>query len=67
MNILRYALNELNRRRARTLINIFGYSLAIASMIVLVGLLLASKSGSAKILDHTGTHFVVFSPANMAS
>jgi putative ABC transport system permease protein len=31
-------------------------------MIVLVGILLAAKQGSAKILDHTGTHFVVFSP-----
>ena len=67
MDILRYALCELGRRKARTIINILGYSLAVTSMIVLVGILLASKEGSTKILDHTGTHFVVFSPANMAS
>lgn len=67
MSTLRYAFNELSRRKARTLINIFGYSLAVASMVVLVGMLLAVRKGSAKILDHTGTHFVIFSPANMAS
>lgn len=41
---------------------VLGYTLAVTSMIVLVCILLAARQGSAKILDHTGTHFVVFSP-----
>jgi putative ABC transport system permease protein len=61
-DIFHYALCELRRRKARTLMCVTGYTLAVSSMIVLVGVLLAAKQGSAKILDHTGTHFVVFSP-----
>jgi len=34
---------------------------------VLVGILQVSGQGSAEILDHTGTHFVAFSPADMAA
>jgi hypothetical protein len=36
-------------------------------MMVLVGILQASGRSGAGILDHTGTHFVAFSPADMAS
>ncbi len=43
------------------------YALAVSSMVVLVGILQVSQQGSADILDHTGTHFVAFSPADMAA
>ena len=64
---LHYAWCELRRRRARTLTTVLGYALTVSSMMVLVGILQVSGQGSAGILDHTGTHFVAFSPADMAS
>ncbi len=64
---LQYAWCELRRRKARTLTTVLGYGLAVSSMMVLVGVLQVSGQGSAGILDHTGTHFVVFSPADMAA
>jgi putative ABC transport system permease protein len=64
---LQYAWCELRRRKARTLTTVLGYALTVSSMIILVGILQVSKQSSAEILDHTGTHFVVFSPADMAS
>jgi len=64
---LQYAWCELRRRKARTLITVLGYALAVSSMMVLVGILQASGQSGAEILDHTGTHFVVFSPADMAA
>jgi len=60
---LQHAWCELRRRKARTLVTVLGYCVAISSMIVLVGVLRISGQGSAAILDHTGTHFVAFSPA----
>ncbi len=62
--ILQHAWSELLRRRARTLTTVLGYSLAVSSMVILVGILQASGRGSAGILDHTGTHFVAFAPAD---
>jgi putative ABC transport system permease protein len=62
-----YAWCELRRRKARTLITVLGYGLTVSSMMVLVGILQVSGQGSAGILDHTGTHFVAFSPADMAA
>ncbi len=65
--IIQYAWCELRRRKARTLTTVLGYGLAVSSMMVLVGILQASGRSGAGILDHTGTHFVAFSPADMAS
>jgi len=65
--ILQYAWCELRRRKARTLTTVLGYGLAVSSMMVLVGILQVSGRNGAGILDHTGTHFVTFSPADMAS
>lgn len=61
--ILQHAWCELRRRKARTLATVLGHGLAVSSMMVLVGVLRISGQGSAAILDHTGTHFVAFSPA----
>jgi putative ABC transport system permease protein len=60
--ILQHVWCELRRRKARTLVTVLGYGLAVSSMMVLVGVLRISGQGSAAILDHTGTHFVAFSP-----
>ena len=65
--ILQHVWCELRRRKARTLTTVLGYGLATSSMMVLVGILQVSGQGSAGILDHTGTHFVAFSPADMAA
>jgi putative ABC transport system permease protein len=62
--IVQHAWCELRRRKARTLTTILGYSLAVSSMVILVGILQASGRGSGGILDHTGTHFVAFAPAD---
>ena len=61
--IFQHVWCELRRRKARTVVTVLGYALAIASMMVLAGVLRISGQGSAAILDHTGTHFVAFSPA----
>ncbi len=65
--ILQHAWCELRQRKARTLTTVLGYALAVSSMMVLVGVLQASGRSSAGILDHTGTHFVAFAPADMAA
>ena len=65
--ILQHAWCELRQRKARTLTTVLGYGLAVSSMMVLVGILQVSGQGSAGILDHTGTHFVAFAPADMAA
>ena len=62
--ILQHVWCELRRRKARTLTTVLGYGLAVSSLMVLVGVLQISGKGSAAILDHTGTHFVAFSPAS---
>jgi len=43
MDILRHAWRELGQRKAQTLTNASRYALAVASTVVLVGTLLASK------------------------
>jgi putative ABC transport system permease protein len=65
--LLQHVWCELRQRKARTLTTVLGYGLAVSSMMVLVGILQVSGQGSAGILDHTGTHFVAFSPADMGA
>ncbi len=61
-DIVTCAWRELIRRKRRALTNIFGYTLAVAMMIVLVGSLFNSKEKADQILNHTGTHFIAFLP-----
>lgn len=56
------AARELNRRRGRTLANMYGYALATALVVVLVTLILASRSAEQGILAGTGAHFVGYAP-----
>jgi ABC-type antimicrobial peptide transport system permease subunit len=63
LDIIYYALRQINRRKARAATNILGYVFAVAVMVVLTHAVLASKQASDKILNSTGTHFVAFIPA----
>ena len=56
------ALMELNRRKWRTGANVVGYALAVGLMVVLAGILLASRTAANDILRSTGTHFIAFVP-----
>lgn len=67
MDLLRFALRELKRRRLRTLTNILGYTLAVAIMIMLVNAIVYSKQMADYILTSTGTHFIASVPANLPS
>jgi putative ABC transport system permease protein len=61
------AWRELKRRKGRTLTNIFGYLLAAAIMVVVVGALLYSKEATSSILNRVGTRFIAFVPAHIPS
>ncbi len=63
LDILYCAWRQINRRKARAVTNILGYTFAVAVMVVLTHAVLASKQASDKILNSTGTHFVAFIPA----
>ncbi|MBI3039208.1 FtsX-like permease family protein [bacterium] len=62
-DILDCAGREFSRRKGRTLSNIFGYFLAVGLMVVLVNVLLFSKSVTGTILSKTGIYFVTFMPS----
>ena len=63
-DILYCAWRQINRRKARSAINILGYAFAVATMVILIHAVLASKQASDTILNSTGTHFVAFMPAD---
>ncbi len=65
MDLLRFAWKELKRRKLRTLINIIGYALSVAVMIILVSAITYTKHNTDKILAQTGTHFVSSVPASL--
>jgi putative ABC transport system permease protein len=66
-DILYCAWRQINRRKARSVINILGYAFAVAAMVILIHAVLASKQASDAILNSTGTHFVAFVPADKGS
>ena len=65
MDLLKFALRELKRRKLRTLTNILGYTLAVAIMVMLVNAIVYSKQMADRILASTGTHFIASVPANL--
>jgi putative ABC transport system permease protein len=67
IDILYCAWRQINRRKARSAINILGYAFAVAAMVILIHAVLASKKASDAILNSTGTHFVAFVPADKGS
>lgn len=56
------AMRELQRRKGRTVLNVIGYLLAVAILVILTSLLLFSRNGASKVLSGTGTHFIGFNP-----
>ena len=60
--LLECTLRELRRRKARTAVNVFGCALAVALVVVLLGLVSSAKSAANAVLTSTGTHFIAFVP-----
>jgi putative ABC transport system permease protein len=65
MDLFECAWRELRRRKLRTSINVIGYTLAVAIMVVLISAIVYSKQTSNAILNNTGTHFIASIPANL--
>jgi len=65
MDLLECAWRELKRRKLRTSINVIGYILAVAIMVVLISAIVYSKQSANDILNDTGTHFIASIPANL--
>jgi putative ABC transport system permease protein len=61
---LQYALKEIRRRKLRSLVNIIGYAIAIAFLIVTVALAQGYNWVAAGTLNGIGTHFVAYVPAS---
>ncbi len=61
-NMFKYVLMELQRRKSRTVINIFGYFVAAASMVILLTIVLTAHSAQSAELDSIGTHFIAYIP-----
>jgi len=62
-DFLECARREFFRRKARTMLNIFGYFLAVGIMIVMITLLRFSKYAENNIAGAVGTHFMAYLPA----
>ena len=60
--LLECALRELTRRKWRSAAGVLGYLLAVATLVVLLGTLSASKAAANGVLKSTGTHFIAFVP-----
>lgn len=62
-DVVTCAWRELSRRKGRTATNVFGYFLAVSTLVLLVTLLLFSRDAADEVLEQTGTFFTVYSPA----
>jgi putative ABC transport system permease protein len=62
-----YAIKEIRRRKFRTAVNILGYVVAVAFMVMLVSLAQSYSLAAASVLEGVGTHFTVFIPATIES
>ena len=63
-DLWRCALREVLRRKGRFIANILGYALAVAAIIVVVGLGAFSERAAGAVLHHVGTHFITFAPCD---
>ena len=64
--LARYAVKEIKRRKLRSFINIFGYVIAVAFLIIIVTLAQAYNAVAAGALNGIGTHFAVYIPSSKA-
>jgi putative ABC transport system permease protein len=62
MNLCGYAVKELLRHRTRTMINAFGYAVAVSLMIAVLSVLHSHNLAAVSVLKSTGTHFMAFIP-----
>jgi putative ABC transport system permease protein len=62
--LMQYALKEIRRRKLRSSVNIIGYAIAIAFLVVTVALAQGYSCVAAGTLNGIGTHFVVYVPAS---
>lgn len=59
-----YAVKEIKRRKLRSLVNVLGYVIAVAFLIIAVTLAQGYNVVAAGALNRIGTHFVVYIPAS---
>jgi len=62
--LARYAVKEIKRRKLRSFVNVLGYVIAIAFLIIIVTVAQAYNVVAAVALKGIGTHFVVYIPAS---
>ena len=63
--MLSYALKEIRRRRLRSAVNVAGYAIAVAFLIILVTLSQAYTQVADGTLKGIGTHFAAYIPAKV--
>jgi len=62
-----YAIKEIRRRKFRTAVNILGYVVAVAFVVMLVSLAQFYSLAATSVLEGVGTHFTVFIPTTIES
>jgi putative ABC transport system permease protein len=62
---VQYALKEIKRRKIRTVVNISGYTIAVAFLIIIVTLSQSYNLVANGDLQAIGTHFAVYIPASI--
>ena len=62
---MQYAIKEIKRRKLRSLVNVSGYAIAVAFLIIIVTLSQAYNLVAAGDLQGIGTHFAVYIPASV--
>ena len=58
------AWRELRRRKARAIVTVCGYGLAVAAVVVIQAAMQLSRRRADRVLGGTGTHFIAFVPAS---
>jgi ABC-type lipoprotein release transport system permease subunit len=61
---MRFVLKELRRHSWRTVVSISGYAAAVCFILIAMCITGTNKEDSFGILQGTGTHFIVYIPAN---
>jgi len=62
--VAHYAIKDIKRRKLRSIANVMGYVIAVASLIVLVTLAQGYNAVAAVDLNGIGTHFAIYIPSS---